>query len=458
MKFRKALFPFTFALALGGSLLLTGCDNNPANSNQAKLSTVNVQVFETNPLNYTVKVALPARVVASQIAEIRPQVGGIILKREFAESSNVTEGQSLYQIDPAIYQANYDSAMASVASAEASAKIAHLTMNRYKDLLKTKSISQQEFDKAAADAMQADASVLVAKANLNTAKVNLGYTKVYSPIDGYIGKSNVTEGALVSAGQSTAMAIVQKLDPIYIDMTQTATIFEKNEKERNQIYVPNEKVEIFFNDSRKYEYDGHIIFSDKNVNETTGTVILRAQFPNPNAEILPGMFLKPLLTLGNIENAILVPQKGITSDAAGNYTAIVAIPVPADQELTFIKETLLARLPKQDSESGMKENEQKAEQEALAIIKAHKESDKKDTPFYYFEKRNDVKVYAGISGYWIVTSGINAGEKVVISGLLNLSSIPNLNTPVYRTFANIVADPQSLTQEQLDTLIENSVK
>lgn len=457
MKFNQALFPLTFALALGSSLFLTGCDNTQSADVLTKLPTTSVTVFDTQPLDYTIKISLPGRVVASQIAEIRPQVGGIILKREFDESSNVHEGQSLYQIDPAIYQANYDSALASVASAEASAKISKLTVNRYKNLLTTKSISQQDYDKAVADAQQADAAVLVAKANLNTAKVNLDYTKVYSPIDGYIGKSNVTEGALVAAGQSTAMAIVQKIDPIYVDMTQAASVFEKNEKERNVIYTPDEKVEIFFNDNSKYPGDGKIIFSDKNVNETTGTVTLRSQFPNPDSQILPGMFLKPLVTLGNIKNAILVPQKGITSDAAGNYTAIVAIPVPADKELEYVKSALIVRTPNQ-TEAELKAAGEKAEQDAQSIIKERKDSDKADKSFYYFEKRNDIKVYAGISGYWIVTSGINAGEKVVITGLLNLSGKQNLNTPQGRTFANIVAEPQSLSQKELDQMIENNVK
>lgn len=457
MKLKQKLFPFTLALALGSSLILTGCDNNKSADVLTQLPTTNVTVFETQPLDYTIKVSLPGRVIASQIAEIRPQVGGIILKREFEESSNVTEGQSLYQIDPAIYQANYDSALASVASAEASAKISQLTVNRYKDLLKTKSISQQDYDKAVADGQQADAAVLVAKANLNTAKVNLDYTKVYSPIDGYIGKSNVTEGALVAAGQSTAMAIVQKIDPIYVDMTQAASIFEKNEKERNVVYTADEKVEIFFNDGSKYPSVGHIIFSDKNVNETTGTVTLRAQFSNPTSQILPGMFLKPLLTLGNIKNAILVPQKGITSDAAGNYTAIVAIPVPEDKELEYIKSALIVRTPNQ-TESEVKAANEKAEQDALAIIKERKASDNADKSFYYFEKRNNVKVYSGISGYWIVTGGINAGEKVVVTGLLNLSGKQNLNSPEGRTFANIVAAPQLLSQQQLDQMIENNVK
>lgn len=416
MNLKKALHPATLALIIGSSFLLASCDENKSNANQNEMPSVPVNVFKTQPLNYTIKTILPARVVASQIAEIRPQVSGIILKREFDESSNVTEGQSLYQIDPAIYQATYDSAIASVESAKANANIAHLTLTRYEGLLKTKSISQQEYDKAKADSQQADASVLVAKANLNTAKVNLDYTKVYSPIEGYIGKSNVTEGALVNAGQQTPMALVQKLDPIYIDMTQAATIFERNEKDRGSLYKPDQKVELYFNDGSKYEYTGKIKFSDKTVNETTGTVTLRAEFANPDSKILPGMFVKPHYTLGVIENAVLVPQKGITSNELGNYTAIVALPL---------------------NNGGTEGGEQQ----------------------YYFEKRNDVKVYSGIPGYWIVTSGINVGEQVVVSGLLNLSG-QNLNDPNNKIMANIINinKPETLSQEELDTIIERNLK
>ncbi|WP_392561943.1 efflux RND transporter periplasmic adaptor subunit [Orbus sturtevantii] len=460
MKLKKALSPITLAVTLGCSLLLTACDSQKSNEQLVKLPSVNVTAFETSPLDYTIKVALPARVIASQIAEIRPQVSGIILKREFEESSNVTEGQSLYQIDPALYQANYDSAVANVASAEASAKLSNLTLTRYKDLLAKKSISQQDYDKAVADYQQTNAAVAVAKANLNTAKVNLNYTEVHSPIDGYIGKSNVTEGALVSAAQSTAMAIVQKIDPIYVDMTQSVSIFEKNEQQRNKVYTPDGKVEIFFNDGSKYSSDGNIIFSDKNVSETTGTVVLRASFANPDAQLLPGMFLKPLLTLGNIKEAILVPQKGITSDQAGNYTTIVAVPVPEDKALDIISKALLAhgliKYDKNNSEA-LKDAEKEAKVEAQKIIQAQKQSDKKDKTFYYFEKRNNIQVYSGISGYWIVTGGISANEKVVVSGLLNLTSVRPGATDA-KIFANLVAEPTTLSQAQLDEMIENNVK
>ena len=406
MRFNKLLL--TLPMALSGLLLLTSCDNNQSQNGKDQLPKVTV--FKVKPLDYTLKISLPGRVVASQIAEIRPQVSGIILNREFEESSNVKAGQSLYQIDPAIYQANYDSAVASVASAKANANIAQLTLKRYAGLLNTKSISQQEYDKAAADAKQAEASVLVAQAAEHTAKVNLDYTKVYSPIDGYIGKSSVTEGALVSAGQAAPLALVQQLDPIYVDMTEAATRYNKYLQDENIIYEPakGDNVELFFNDGSKYALPGIIKFSDMTVNETTGTVTLRSQFSNSEGKILPGMFVKPQMTLGTIKNAVLVPQQGITSNQKGQYTAKI---LTSDGTVEY---------------------------------------------------RQDIKVYTGVSGYWVVTSGINIGDEVIITGLLNLTSVereaekPKSEQKSIK--ATAIGEPELLSQEKLDNLIKNSVK
>ena len=399
MRFNKLLL--TLPMALTSLLLLTSCDNNQLQDDDDD-QLPKVTVFKVEPLDYTLKINLPGRVVASQIAEIRPQVSGIVLNREFEESSNVKAGQSLYQIDPAIYQANYDSAVASVASAKANANIAQLTLKRYAGLLNTKSISQQEYDKAAADAKQANASVLVAQAAEHAAKVNLDYTKVYSPIDGYIGKSSVTEGALVSAGQATPLALVQQLDPIYVDMTEAATRYNKYLQDENIIYEPakGNNVELFFNDGSKYALPGSVKFSDMTVNETTGTVTLRSQFANSESKILPGMFVKPQLTLGTIKNAVLVPQQGVTSNQKGQYTA--------------------------------------------KILK----------PDNTVEYRQDIKVYTGISGYWVVTSGINIGEQIITTGLLNLTAV-ELGMPMK---AEVVGEPNTLSQEQLDDIIKNNVK
>jgi membrane fusion protein, multidrug efflux system len=404
MRFNKLLLALPMAFA--SLLLLTSCDNGKSQNGN---DLPKVTVFKVEPLNYTLKISLPGRVVASQIAEIRPQVSGIVLNREFEESSNVKAGQSLYQIDPAIYQANYDSAVASVASAKANANIAQLTLKRYAGLLKTKSISQQEYDKAAADAKRADAAVLVAQAAEHAAKVNLDYTKVYSPIDGYIGKSSVTEGALVSAGQPNPLALVQKLDPIYVDMTEAATRYNKYLQDENVIYEPakGDNVELFFSDGSKYALPGSIKFSDMTVNETTGTVTLRSQFPNSESKILPGMFVKPQMTLGTIKNAVLVPQQGITSNRFGQYTAKILRP---------------------------------------------------DSTVEY---RQNIEVYAGVGGYWLVTKGINAGEEVIITGLLNLVAVEQPaedGTPPPPMKVEKIGDTKELSQAQLDSIIQNSMK
>lgn len=412
MKLSKILSPIAMVIAFSGTAtVLTGCNEKQPEAGKEQVTTVNVQVFKVEPLDFTLKTVLPGRVLASRTAEIRPQVSGIILKREFTESSDVTAGQSLYQIDPAIYQATYDSALASLESAKAKANISALTVKRYEGLLSSRSISRQDYDTAVADAKQADAQVAIAQANVNTAKVNLDYTKVYSPIDGYIGKSSVTEGALVSAGQTSDLALVQQLDPIYVDMTESVIKYEQNLQNQGKLFTPptDNNVEIFYSDGSKFDQNGYIQFSDKTVSETTGTVTLRAVFKNPievnedgshNRRLLPGMFVKPVLTLGTIKNAVIVPQQGITSDEQGHYTARVVKP------------------------DGM------------------------------IELRSNLQVYQGITGYWIVTEGIKTGEQVVISGLMSLSTV-QANVPVK---ANILGEPTSLTQKQVDDLISQNIK
>ncbi|QIQ21193.1 efflux RND transporter periplasmic adaptor subunit [Zophobihabitans entericus] len=402
MKLTKVLSPVTVALMLAGGLILTGCEKKDDQSQGSQTPSVKVDVFKVEPVTYTVKTTLPGRVIASQIAEIRPQVSGIILKREFEESSDVTAGQSLYQIDPAIYQASYESAQATLASAKADASLAQVTLKRYEGLLKTKSISQQDYDKAAAAAKQADAQVMVAQAAVNTAKVNLEYTRVNSPIDGYIGKSSVTEGALVSTAQATPLASVQQLDPIYIDMTQSVIKYEQDEENSKTLFNSADNttsVSLTFNDGRVYPYQGYIKFSDRTVDETTGTVTIRAEFKNPDRQLLPGMFVKPQITLGTIDNAVLVPQKGITSDVQGNYTAKVV------------------------GANGM------------------------------VESRNNVQVYGGIKNYWIVTGGINVGDQVIVSNLLNLSAM----APNAQVKAEVVSTT-SITQQQVDDMINSNTK
>ncbi|HBP96668.1 MAG TPA: efflux transporter periplasmic adaptor subunit, partial [Pantoea agglomerans] len=240
----RGLSPLAAVLMLSGSFLLTGCDNNKSEQAAQQPPAVGVVTLKTEPLKISTE--LPGRTSAYRVAEVRPQVSGIILKRNFVEGSDVKAGQSLYQIDPATYQAAYDSAKGDLTQAQANARIAQLTVKRYKPLLGTKYISQQDYDTAVATAAQNDAAVQVAKANVETARINLAYTKVTSPISGRIGKSSVTEGALVQNAQTTALATVQQLDPMYVDVTQSSEDFMRlrSELESGQLKQNDGKANV----------------------------------------------------------------------------------------------------------------------------------------------------------------------------------------------------------------------
>lgn len=286
---------------------------------------VGVVTLKTEPLQITTE--LPGRTSAYRIAEVRPQVNGIILKRNFTEGGDVKAGDSLYQIDPATYQASYESAKGDLAKAQAAAKIAQLTVNRYQKLLGTQYISQQEYDSALADAQQASAAVVAAKAAVETARINLAYTKVTSPISGRIGKSSVTEGALVQNGQTTALATVQQLDPIYVDVTQSSNDFLRLKQELENGTLKQEngkaKVELVTSDGIKFPEAGTLEFSDVTVDQTTGSITLRAIFPNPNHTLLPGMFVRANLEEGTNPTALLVPQQGVTRTPRGDASVLV---------------------------------------------------------------------------------------------------------------------------------------
>ena len=310
---------------LSGSLALTGCDDKPAQQGAQHAPEVGVVTLKSEPLVITTE--LPGRTNAFRVAEVRPQVSGIILKRNFTEGGDITAGESLYQIDPATYQASYESAKGDLAKAQAAANIAKLTVNRYSKLLGTQYISRQDYDTAVADAQQANAAVLAAKAAVETARINLAYTKVTSPISGRIGKSNVTEGALVQNGQATALATVQQLDPIYVDVTQSSNDFLRLKQELMDGKLKQEngkaKVDLVTNDGIKYPQSGALEFSDVTVDQTTGSITLRAVFPNPDHTLLPGMFVRARLEEGTNPNALLVPQQGVTRTPRGDATALV---------------------------------------------------------------------------------------------------------------------------------------
>jgi len=328
MNINRGLTPLAVVLMLSGSLALTGCDDKPAQQQQqgaGQAPEVGVVTVKAAPLQITTE--LPGRTTAYRIAEVRPQVSGIILKRNFTEGSDVEAGVSLYQIDPATYQAAYDSAKGDLAKAQAAANIAQMTLNRYKKLLGTRYISQQDYDTAQADAQQANASVIAAKAAVENARINLAYTKVTSPISGRTGTSTVTEGALVQSGQTTALTTVQQLDPIYVDVTQSSNDFLRLKQEMANGSLKQDngkaKVELVTNDGMKYDQSGTLEFSGVTVDQTTGSITLRAVFPNPDHTLLPGMFVRAKLEEGVNPNALLVPQQGVTRTPRGDATAMV---------------------------------------------------------------------------------------------------------------------------------------
>lgn len=364
MNKNRGLTPLAVVLMLSGSLALTGCNDKEAQQGAPHAPQVGVVTLKTEPLNVTTE--LSGRTAAFRIAEVRPQVGGIILKRNFVEGSEIKAGTSLYQIDPATYQAAYDSAKGDLVKAQANSQISRVTVNRYKPLLGTNYISKQDYDTAVATAAQADAAVVSAKAAVETARINLAYTKVTSPISGRIGISSVTEGALVSNGQTTALATVQQLDPIYVDVTQSSNDFLrlKQELADGSLKQANGKaqVKLLMDNGKEYSEPGTLEFSDVTVDETTGSITLRAIFPNPNDLLLPGMFVRARLDEGVNNNALLVPQQGITRNPRGDATAMV---IGADNKVEL----------------------------------------------------RTVTTTQAIGDKWVVTEGLKSGDKVIVTGL-----------------------------------------
>jgi membrane fusion protein (multidrug efflux system) len=305
--------------------LLTACGDK-SNQNAAGTGPVEVGVVKVSTGDVPLETQLPGRTTAFRKAEVRPQVSGIIQKRLFTEGAEIKAGTPLYQIDPAPYEAALNSANAEQARAEANLAAAVARETRYKNLLTTKSISQQDYDDALATLGQAKASVALAKAAVQTARINLNYTKVLAPISGVIGKSSVTEGALVSAGQTAVLAEIQQLDPIYVDVSQSAESLLQLRRQMMSGSVEardDAKVRLLLSDGSFYEHEGQLQFAEVGVNESTGTVILRAQFPNPERMLLPGMFVRAKLEEGMRSNALLVSQRGVTRDRSGKASAWV---------------------------------------------------------------------------------------------------------------------------------------
>ena len=310
MQKKPALTAAACAVALI-SLVLAGCQESVS---PPAAQTPQVGVVTLQPQPYTLTSELPGRTSAYRVAEVRPQVNGILQKRLFEEGSEVKAGQQLYQIDAAVYQASYKSAEASLASARSLAE-------RYRELVGDQAVSKQAYD-------EARAAQLAAEAALERASIDLRYTKVLAPIAGRIGRSAVTEGALVSNGQATALATIQQLDPIYVDVTQSATELLRLRRELadGQLEQAGDnaaRVRLTLEDGSAYAHEGRLEFSEVSVDESTGSVTLRAVFPNPEHLLLPGMYVQAELVAGVNRQAILAPQQGVTRNPRGDATALV---------------------------------------------------------------------------------------------------------------------------------------
>ena len=319
-------------LTLVMALALAGCGSSKTAMPKQPPAEVGVVTLTTQPVTTTTE--LTGRTTATMTSEVRPQVDGIIKARLFTEGSLVRAGQPLYQIDSRLYRASRDEVAAQLASAQASAVTAQAKVTRYNRLQSADAVARQDVDDAVATARQAKASIAQYRANLRTANVNLGFTRVYAPISGRIGRSIYTPGALVTAAQTTALTTISQLDPIFVDIQQSSSaVYDLRQSLATGEALPaSTTVRLSLENGRAYPQTGTIQFGEAVVDETTGTVTLRARFPNPKGLLLPGMFVRLTVPQTVVRNAILAPQRGITRDAKGNATALV---VGADNKVAL---------------------------------------------------------------------------------------------------------------------------
>lgn len=307
---------------------LTGCDDQKKGGAPVNAMVPQVSVVEIQPDTRAQTTILQGRTAPFLVAEVRPQVSGILQKRLFKEGEEVKEGQPLYQIDPAVYKAAVESAKAEVERAKSLVMQTRNSANRYAQLVKTEAVSKQMNEDAQAAYKQAQASLLAAQAQLKNAEINFGYTTITSPITGKIGRSLVTPGALLSGYQANNMAVVQTLDPIYVDVNESSRDLLKLKKEiaegRIKVNEGAIPVSLTLEDGSVYPLEGKLELSEVSVDEGTGTITLRAVFPNPNQTLLPGMYVRTKLPQGLRENAIFVPQRAVLRESNGSpYVYVV---------------------------------------------------------------------------------------------------------------------------------------
>jgi len=317
----------TLAVLVAG-LMSSGCGKSGQGSGPPGGGAPEVSVATVQPERVPISTELPGRTSAFLVAEVRPQVNGIIKKRLFVEGSDVLAGDVLYQIDPAVYEAAYASAGAGLSRAEANVTSIRARMERYKELVAINAVSRQDYDDAVAALKQAEAEVEVNKAAVETARINLAYTRVTAPITGRIGKSNVTVGALATASQGSPFTTIQQLDPIYVDVTQSSANLLQLERNiaagRIKDGGPTQaRVRLLLEDGTPYPMEGSLKFSDVTVDPSTGSFILRVVVPNPKHTLLPGMYVRALVREGIVDRAILAPQQGVSRDLKGNPVALI---------------------------------------------------------------------------------------------------------------------------------------
>ncbi len=346
-------------------VFLNGCDSDkPIVKNNQKVGIITIKK-ETIESSYQ----LAGRTVASEISQVRPQVNGVVVEQLFKEGSQVSKGQPLYKIDSSLYRDSVDEAAGNLALAKATVNSTRLQAERYKELIKVNGISQQELDNALSAYEQAKATVAVNEAVLKTARTNLRYTQVTAPISGRIGRSSITRGALVTSAQTDPLATIQKLDPMYVDLTQSSDEYMALRKQltENGIKPTELSVRLQLENGTTYSQQGTFKFSDIAVDEATGSITLRAAFSNPNHGLLPGMYVRAELGTGTRSNSILIPQGALFRDADG-------------KALVWVVGT-----------------DNKAEQRKITLGNA-------------------------IDNRWLVKSGLNEGDQVIVDGLQGLSA------------------------------------
>ena len=347
------------------ALMLSACDKSSTFEEAEPLASVRIETIEARPLSISSE--LSGRIAAPRIAEVRARVAGVVLQRAFREGSDVKQGQVLFRIDPAPFKADLDSADAALRKAQANAFQARLQEKRYAQLINDQAISAQEYDNARAATLQANADVAANQAAVARARLNLGYATVTAPISGRIGRALVTEGALVGQNESTPLALIQQLDPIHADLTQSTR--ELNELRRafragslKQVGQDQAKATLIQDDGSLYPLPGKLLFAEISVDPGTGQIILRSEFPNPDLDLLPGSFVRVRVEQAVDKQGLSVPQRAITRDSAG-----IPMVLLLDAEQTV--------------------------------------------------SQQPVELGAVIDNRWIVTSGLKAGDRIIVEGL-----------------------------------------